>query len=371
MTAPHLPPKTNSILWHERWRFLRAILVIVAISLAAGATAALVVLAWYPDIIGRAAPRYIFTPYATDDNPKKPPTQDAGLLTQTIRNAHVSLYRAADVARGGGESWYAKSAAIGEGVLVTGDGWLVTVTAALRISTDIRVIDARGVVYPIEKQVHDPVSGLSFVKIAGQNVTVVPLVNDTVPKEGDEVLTLGSAALSAREVGEVAYRVNAPLASDRVTRLFRVDADVPAGAPVFTASGSLLGIAAHDAEFGATIVPIAGITSLMPLVFGNKEIPAHTVRISYLMMPDVTPMNSVRDEQAPRIGAQVTRVQKLSGARGSMPSLAQGDIILAVNDKSLSLARDLALILAEDRGTREVLLTVYRDGEQLRMPVQF
>ena len=299
------------------------------------------------------------------------PSPDTAALARAIEQVTMYVYRASDRARVGGVELYPTQNAVGRGVLLTTDGWLLTTNAVAQASTDLRVVDGRGAVYAIEKQTRDSVTGLSFVKIAGTNLSGVPLADRAVPKPGAVVYSGIGASVNPHVIGPAFYNQREPLASDQLTRLFSlVDAAVmvPEGAPLFTDDGLLLGIAHRTAQ-GIAVVPVVAAQRLFDTVFGGGAIAPQTVRISYLLLPDVIPTALAADSQAPRVGAYVVSVARHPRYRGALPSIAQGDIITAVNDEPVTQHETLALLLARLRPTKEALFTVYRSGEQIRVPV--
>jgi len=214
MSAPHLPKKTRDIKWHQRVAFSRTVLLVVILSLAAGGTAALVVLAWYPKIIGYAAP-YYFMPSLPAVPQHKPPS-DASMLARSLRNATVSMYRVTDRMRKFGIEWYPKDRAVGWGVFLTDDGWILTTADVARASTDLRIIDERGVIHRVQKSFHDSTTGFSFIKIEGGGFGVVAVAEDDVPRPGESVYQVAGIPFIGYRMGEVVYEQQNLLKTDRL-----------------------------------------------------------------------------------------------------------------------------------------------------------
>lgn len=368
MSAPHLPPKTNSLKWHSRWIFIRFIFFVLLVALAAGATAAFVVLAWYPNIIGIGMnPRPVVAPTVTL---RASPSPDVANLARTMEQTTMYVYRASDRTRMSGVEFYGTENAVGRAVALTADGWLLTTGAVVQASTDLRVVGGRGTAYRITKEVRDPVTGLSFIKIDGANLSAVPVADRTVPKPGTVVYRGATGAVHPHVVGRAVYNQREPLTSDQLSRLFSLAdaADVPEGSPLFTDQGLLVGVA-HKAAGQTMIVPVLAVQRLFETVFGGNTIAPQNIRISYVLMPDVMPSALANDPQAPRLGAYVLSVTRQPRYRGPLPSIAQGDIITAVNDEPVTQHETLTLLLARLRPAKEAVLTVYRNGEHIRVPV--
>ncbi len=369
MTAPHLPPKTTTVKWHDYWLLMRHIFFVLIVGLAAGATAALVVLAWYPSIIGVGSGRTVTTNPSVF-TPRTPPSVDSGRLARTIEQSTMRIYRASDAVRILGVELYPTETAVGRAAIITADGWLLTTSAVAQASTDVRVLDERGRVYRVEKQVRDSMTGLSFIKIAATGLSVAPVADREVPTIGAFVYGGSGGAVTIHAVGPSVYNQREPLSSDHVIRLLSVadTAAIQEGAPLFTSQGLLLGIA-HRIENTTVLVPVTAVRRLFDDIFAGKIIAAPFVRITYVFLPDVVPALVGADQQAPRIGAYVLRVQRAGGYRGPLPSIEQGDIITAVNDEPVTQHETLTLLLARLRPVKDVLVTVYRNGEQIRVPV--
>lgn len=368
MSAPHLPPKTNNLKWHERWLFIRLIFFILLIALAAGAAAALVVLAWYPSIIGIGMnQRPVVAPVITL---RPSPSPDVANLARTMEQTTMYVYRASDRARSSGVEFYPTQNAVGRAVALTTDGWLLTTGVVAQASTDLRVVDSRGTEYRIANEVRDPVTGLSFIKIDGVNVSAVPVADRTAPKPGTVVYRGATGAVHPHVIGRAVYNQREPLSSDQLTRLFSLmdAADVPEGSPLFTDQGLLIGVA-HKTSGQIVIVPVVAVRQLFDAVFGGNAITPQNVRISYVLMPDVMPSALANDLRAPRVGAYVISVTRHPRYRGTLPSIAQGDIITAVNDEPITQHETLTLLMARLRPAKEAVLTVYRNGEHIRVPI--
>lgn len=368
MVAPHLPPKTSSIQWHERWIVIRFIFFVLLIALAAGATAAFVVLAWYPSIIGIGmSERPVVAPTITL---RASPSPDVANLARTIEQTTMYVYRASDRTRVSGVEFYGTENAVGRAVALTADGWLLTTSAVAQASTDLRVVDSRGTTYHIAKEVRDPVTGLSFIKIDGANLSAVPVADRTAPKPGSVVYRGATGAVHPHVIGRAVYNQREPLVSDQLTRLFSLmdAADVPEGSPLFTDRGLFIGVA-HKISGQTMIVPVLAAQRLFETVFGGNAIMPQNIRISYVLMPDVMPAALADDPQAPRLGAYVLAVTRNPRYRGPLPSISQGDILTAVNDEPVTQYETLTLLLARVRPAKEAVFTVYRNGEHVRVPV--
>ncbi|MEK7102238.1 MAG: S1C family serine protease, partial [Patescibacteria group bacterium] len=335
--------------WHERMVFLRVIFFVLMIALAAGATAALMVLAWYPSIIGVGSGRTLITnpPVFTT---RTPPSVDSGRLARAIEQSTVRVYRASDAARILGVELYPTETAVGRAAIITADGWLLTTSAVAQASTDLRILDERGRVYRMEKQVRDVMTGLSFIKIAADGLPVAPVADREVPTIGAFVYGGSGGAVTTHAIGPAVYNQREPLSNDRMTRFLSVAsaAAIAEGAPLFTPQGLLLGIV-HRAGDATVVLPVTAVRRLFDDVFAGKTIAAPLVRITYVLLPDVVPTSVGADQQAPRVGAYVLRVQRATGYRGPLPSLEQGDIITAVNDEPITQHETLALLLARLR----------------------
>jgi len=329
-----------------------------------------VVLAWYPEIIGTGrSPALSGTGGVT-----RPASFDAGALTETIERGTIGIYRAGDSVRRLNVTFYPRESAVGWGVFLTDDGWILTTKEVTRAASDLRVIDARGVAYTVERTTHDPVTGLSFMKITGNGFAEVPVAEQSSSGTGTTLYSIDSgSSLLSFTVGSPDYNRSEPLVTGELTRLLRLEgARVAEGAPLFNAQGFLVGIAHHrNAQTvpATVIIPASAARSIFDRVFSESALPATAVRITYIMIPDVIPSDLGIDREAPRLGAQVLRVQRSSTYRGSLPTLAERDIITAVNDEPVTTRETLAFLLARIRPAKDALFTVYRAGDYLRIPV--
>ncbi len=363
MSAPHLPPKQPKRKSNIAGS-VPALLLLVFTGLLAGATAALMVLSYYPDIVGFRFPYEINQPQLKST--LKTPS-DAGVQARVTQQSILNIFSASARVSRGGVSWLPKQKALGQAVLLTEDGWALSSAAVGLRSIDVIATDDQGSVYPVEKTVVDAQSGFAFIKIDVGGMSAVPLSTKNNFFPADNVFSITDGVFFSHTLLPSVYDSNRPLRSDSITRFPALGgADyLPEGAPLFALDGSLAGVVNTKAA-QVSMVPISAVRSVVKDVIAGDGLADAQAYISYISMPDVVPAQL--SAQSPRAGAYVVGVGRTSTAV-PLPALRVSDIIVAVNDEPVTGRADLALLLSRMRPAQEVLLSVFRDGQYIRIPI--
>ena len=340
------------------------LLLLVFTALLSGATAALLVLSYYPDIVGFRFPYEVPQPYVTGVD--KTPS-DAGVEARVAEQSVLTLFSGSSRESARGVSWLPKGRALGQAVLLTEDGWALTSAKVGSRIIDVVATDYQGNSYPIQQAVVDSQSGFAFIKIDGSGMSVVPLSTKNSFFPADSVFSVAQGAFFTHTLLPSVYDARVPLRSDLPRRFGQLDdaAHLNSGAPIFAIDGSLAGVANVDSET-VSVVPISSVRSIVKNAIASEPVAKAQAYISYVSMPDVVPADL--HEQAPRVGAYVVSVGR-SAASVPLPALRVSDIIVAVNDEPVSARADLALLMLRMRPAQEVLLSVFRDGQYVRIPM--
>lgn len=246
---------------------------------------------------------------------------------------------------------------------VTADGWLIASTAAL--PTD--KLEARfgeGAAVPLTEVRSDPVSGLSIVKAAATGLQPIARSDELFPRVGE----LGFSIADPTGSGCTAQL--AMIASDFLTdggapaayvRLQPMGPDLPAGAPLLSGTGQLLGVVAPGA-LANSVIPADVMSDIVDELVRGSLSP--TVSFGF-RAEDFDASMSARLSNSRSSGTAVALVQPKSPA--ARAGLRAGDIVVGVNGSPVASASELGRAL--DGAGKAVSMDVLRADDRLTLNV--
>jgi serine protease Do len=267
---------------------------------------------------------------------------------------------------------------IGSGVIISPDGYIVTNNHVVEGAVDIRVTMTDRRVLPAKLIGTDPLTDLAVLKIDGSNFPNVPWGDATELHPGQTVLAFGNPfGMRFTVTRGIVSALNRPNPSPTDRRkpgeFIQTDAAINPG----NSGGPLVNV--HGEVVGINTFLISGSGSFAGMGFA---IPSQIVRptvaalirdgkVSHGYMgigiTDVTPENAKFFESKDNRGAIVTQVEPSSP--GAKAGLKIGDLITALDGKSVSDASQLQVVVGQTRPGTTIKLAVVRDGKNMEVPV--
>lgn len=245
----------------------------------------------------------------------------------------------------------------GLGIVVTSDGWLVTVADAL--GSFVTVGDKT---YPVEETVADPLTEIIFARIKANGLPVAPFGDSRELEAGEEVFAAvgRSAILSTTVVDPHAWSGSqAANSAERFITglLLSGSTDLPAGAPIVNDFGGLIGIEEVPFHhFSAAVTQAVRGGTVTHTSLGAIVADLSLVRLSSNLSRGLTR------------GAYVKQVTYASPA--ALAGLVPGDVILRVQDIALDDETTLAEALVGFEPGKRVTMVVDRSGMELSLEVE-
>lgn len=252
---------------------------------------------------------------------------------------------------------------LADAVVLTADGWLVTTVSALPELTDdtaVTVVLPDGSVRAITETRTDDFSGLVFIKVDAQNLTVANLSSAVTLRAGETVSILekqmqeyvvyerrvaGGAAIgnSVRSTGD--FQQQALL--DSATEINR------SGLPVLYSNGELVGITKENGE----VVHSSAIVGLLPAIVSSGEIARSARTIEYIQLAQVT------DAEKQRLGLPDNGIYITAAEVGST-DLQEGDVVTSINNQFVGADTDFSSLMHARAVGTTFFMTVVRDGKE-------
>ena len=271
----------------------------------------------------------------------------------------------------------------GSGFLISADGEILTNYHVVEDATRLTVTLYDGSEYQATVLGYEADSDVALLKINGTDLPHVTLGNSEDLCVGDEVAAIGNPlgeltySMTVGHVSSLERAVNTDSTPNNMMQIgtpinmMQIDAAINSGnsgGPLFNMYGQVVGITtakySGTTNSGSTIEGIGfaiPINDVMEILDELRETGTVSNR-AYIGITVTSASGEVK-------GALVDQV--VPGGSGEKAGLQAGDIITAVDGESVLVYSDLTRILRSYRGGDTAILTVYRNGQTLSLPIVF
>ncbi len=256
---------------------------------------------------------------------------------------------------------YLPNELLGQGFVLTADGWVVTVSGAItNIKGDYQVVDYQLKEYKVSDFVVDSATGVVFVKIPANGLTVAKIGNSGGLSVGQTlVVVFNKRHIIPVNISHIGYDFSsagsAVLSSEGLAKEVFLDQALDSsfdGAVVVNLKGEIVGLVDSG-----RIIMADYFKSVVNQVLNNKSITRPILGIEYIDLAQVDGLSEKGDKGALVYG----NPPQSSPAYGK---LKDGDIIRKVNDMELNVYRGLAEVIFSYDSGKEIDLLVFRDGQE-------
>lgn len=271
-------------------------------------------------------------------------------------------------------------ASTGSGVLLTGDGEILTNYHVVKDCTQLTVTLFDGTEHAARLLGYEEDSDIALLKIDGTGYRHARLGDSDRLRIGTEVAAIGNP------LGDLDYSLNVGYisAKDRDVdldgpsiRMMQLDAAINpgnSGGPLFDLRGNVVGVttAKYSGETvtGATIegigfaIPINTAMDIAQQLIENGAVARPVLGVSIL---DVQDSSTAQQYGVSALGVYVADVTKGGGAEAA--GVQRGDRIIAIDDTAVSSTATVKSYLADKQVGDTVTLQVERDGKVLTLNV--
>jgi len=269
-------------------------------------------------------------------------------------------------------------AASGSGFILSDDGYILTNFHVIDSATAVTVTMYDGTEYDASLVGYDKSNDIAVLKIEAENLSPVILGNSDLVNVGDTVVAIGNP------LGELTFSLTQGVVSalDREVTfsggismdLIQTDCAINSGnsgGALFNLYGEVIGITnakySGSSSGSATIdnigfaIPINSVDTIVKSIIEDGIISKPYLGISVLTVSD-----DVKSYGLPS-GASVQEVEKNSPAEKA--GLKTNDIITEVNSTDISTGDELVDIVKESSPGDELVLSVYRNGQEIKITV--
>ena len=262
---------------------------------------------------------------------------------------------------------------IGSGIIISPDGYIVTNNHVVDGATQVRVTLYDRRTFPAKVIGTDKLTDLAVIKIDAHNLPSLPWGDSSTLHPGQTVLAFGNP------FGQFQFSVTRGIVSalnrqspdsDNARKpggYIQTDAAINpgnSGGPLVDAHGEVVGINTFlVSDSGSFAGAGFAIPSAIAQPIAAELIKNGKVNHGYLGIgiSDVTPDNAKFFDVANDEGAVVSQVTP--GSPAQQAGIRQGDVITAINGKTVNTASDLQIAVIEDASGTPVSLDILRNGQ--------
>lgn len=263
----------------------------------------------------------------------------------------------------------------GSGVLISPDGTIVTNNHVINNATSISVNLANGKKYDAEIVGQDPTTDLAVIKIKGKNFPYLSMGDSAKVKMGDQVVAIGNplgeleGSLTVGYISATNRNLSVKEDDGRVTTMYgllQTDAAINrgnSGGALINMYGELIGInsmktSAVGVEGLGFAIPVSTVRPVVDdLVKYGKVNNRPSIGITGRAISDEV----AREYEYPK-GIYVLSV--LKGSPAEKAGLKKGDVITAINGKSVASVADINGIKVQLKAGDVIKVQIYRNGDQ-------
>jgi S1-C subfamily serine protease len=270
---------------------------------------------------------------------------------------------------------YTPTEILGNGFLLTNDGWLVTHASAIgsRKENQLAVVYKQKA-YDVSKVILDESTGVIFLKTNINNASVAVLGDSNEAFEGQLMVALGVYNVQVSTISSIGYppalsNQDFVLSSDQFAKKIAL-ADILSSSfsasPVVNLAGEVVGIITEvDNESLPSLVPINQFRSIMLDVLRDSEIIRPVLGISYIDLAHASGLQVSRPDNI--IAGALVYQQPIVGTPASNAGIKANDIIISANQEPLSEQLSLAQIILQYQPGDEIDFEIFRNGELIQV----
>ena len=281
------------------------------------------------------------------------------------------------------------SSAAGTGVIVTGDGYILTNKHVIDGANKIYVVLDDGTTYEVvEVAAVDPLNDIAFLKIKdASGLKAAKLGDSKTINVGQQVVAIGNALGQYQNTvtsGIISGTGRSLTATDstgsmaeQLSDMIQTDAAINSGnsgGPLVNAAGEVIGIntaTSSAAENMGFAIPISSVKGMLSqLTEGGKASRAYIGVYMVEITPEIAKNYNLPVSAGAYLYNSAAYSAVVSGGPADKAGLKDKDIITAVNGAKVGVAGSLSNLLGEYKPGDTVQLTVVREGKEIAVNVE-
>jgi serine protease Do len=268
------------------------------------------------------------------------------------------------------ENFYELNGAVGQGFIITSDGWLVTALSLAKTFNDYVVITGDKRILPIDKAAVDDLTGYSFIHVAARDLPVRKFADNQDIKKGGSVIGLNLSGLSwissIAGFGRVDGLIRSSDNFSRTLILNKPEAGQVDNSVIFNLAGDVIGLINDQ----GLVRPISQFAGAINSLFKNKIVTRPSLGVNYV---DLSELAAIDSQSSFKKGAVLYRDKKapavVKNSSADKAGLKEGDIIISLDNIELNKSNNLSDIILSHQAGDTVNLTVLSAGQEKEVKV--
>lgn len=280
-----------------------------------------------------------------------------------------------------------KEVGAGTGFFVSSDGMIVTNKHVVSDNTaTYSVVTNDGKSYDATVLSRDPVNDIAIIKIDISNAPYLEFADSSAIELGQHVIAIGNSlgqyqnTVTTGIVSGIGRSITAGGAGEleQLDGVIQTDAAINAGnsgGPLLNLAGQVIGINTAVDRQGQSIgfaIPGNDVKVALESYKDNGKIVRPYLGVRYMMITEAVAKSEKLPKNSGALiirGNAVTDFAVLPGSPADKAGLAENDIILAVNNESLTEERSLARVLKNYKPNDTLTLKVFSKGQEKNVSV--
>ncbi len=324
---------------------------------------------------------------ANDGNKIVTPEEgDVAGLVEKVGPSVVSVVTtgAANSQRGGNQDVTEQEGA-GTGVIVSGDGYILTNKHVVSDAKTVKVVLSDGTTHENVKIVGtDPLNDVAFLKVDGvTNLPAAQLGDSSSVRVGQRVVAIGNSlgqyqnTVTSGIISGSGRPVSAQAGDtvENLTDLLQTDAAINlgnSGGPLLNLSGQVIGIntaIVEDAQGIGFAIPINSTKGIMKGVLAGKGVERAYLGVNFVSITaEVAKYYNLGVKQGAYVHAE-RGTAILAGSPAEKAGLKDNDIITKVGGVNVGAAGSVSSLVAEYTPGDTITVTVLRNGQALDISI--
>ncbi len=266
--------------------------------------------------------------------------------------------------------WIGQEDAIGSGIVVTNDGWILSHQSSLPNNPAAQEVWIAGKRYSIDRVVEDDLTDYVLLKVEADGLTSIAFGGSQEMKGGEIIFNLpANGQLISANLESARYHDSSfVLPAEEFAYHWQTSSGLREG-QLLNSNGELIGFMTGEEEASPIHYAVSFIQSV--LRSGETEHAAlgvYTVDLSSVLNFDQQAVGNLK------VGAMVQRnvrgVSVLRNSPAAAAGLKEGDVILSIDGAQISSSQTLAEILAGYTVGDSVMIKFWQDGEEKSQEVE-
>jgi len=268
-----------------------------------------------------------------------------------------------------------KQRSLGSGVVVSGDGYILTNNHVVADADEILVTLSDKKKYEAQIIGRDPKTDLALIKIKTENTILAARLGDSDKlRIGEWVVAIGNPfGLGSTVTAGIVSAKGRVIGAGPYDNFIQTDASINpgnSGGPLFNLDGEVIGVnTAIVSQSGGSVgigfaIPINMAKSVMPQLKERGKVIRGWLGVS---IQEVTQEIKEQFGLASEEGALIGEVTK--GSPADKGGLKRGDVIIDFDGKKVKAMKTLPAMVAETPVGKEVEIVIIRKGKEKRLTI--